>query len=90
MYNYNCPDCEETKLQSDKNVRKINEVIEKVNALIDVNNETVDFIELEVLDNDPVSVPDNKARLYIIKNESGKIELRVRIGGNNIVLATQP
>ena len=47
-------------------------------------------IELDVLDNDPVSVPDNKARLYIIKNTSGKIELRVRIGGNNIVLATQP
>ena len=45
MYDYNCPDCNEAKLQSDKNARKINEVIYKVNTLIKVNNETVDFIE---------------------------------------------
>ena len=45
MYDYNCPDCNEAKLQSDKNTRKINEVIEQVNALIQVNNDTVDFIE---------------------------------------------
>ena len=43
--NYNCPDCNEAKLQSDKNARKINEVIEQVNALVQVNNEIVDFIE---------------------------------------------
>ena len=45
MYEYKCPDCNEAKLQSDKNTRKINEVIEQVNALIKVNNETVDFIK---------------------------------------------
>ena len=45
MYDYNCPDCNDAKLQSDKNARKINEVIDQVNALIQVNNETVDFIE---------------------------------------------
>ena len=45
MYDYNCPDCNGAKLQSDKNARKINEVIDQVNALIQVNNETVDFIE---------------------------------------------
>lgn len=45
MYDYNCPDCNETKLQTDKNARKINEIIEQVNALIQVNNETVDFIK---------------------------------------------
>ena len=45
MYDYNCPDCNEAKLQSDKNARKINEVIDQVNALIQVNNETVDFIK---------------------------------------------
>ena len=45
MYDYNCPDCNEAKLQSDKNARKINEVIDQVNNLIQVNNETVDFIE---------------------------------------------
>ena len=45
MNNYNCPDCNEAKLQSDKNARKINEVIEQVNALVQVNNELVDFIE---------------------------------------------
>ena len=43
--NYNCPDCNEAKLQSDKNARKINEVIDQVNALIQVNNETVNFIK---------------------------------------------
>lgn len=48
MYDYNCPDCNDAKLQSDKNVRKINEVIDQVNALIQVNNETVDFIEEKV------------------------------------------
>ena len=48
MYNYNCPDCEETKIQCDKNTRKINEVIKQVNALIDANNETDDFIEEKV------------------------------------------
>ena len=48
MYDYNCPDCNEAKLQSDKNARKINEVIEQVNALIEVNNETVDFIKEKV------------------------------------------
>ena len=45
MYEYKCPDCNEAKLQSDKNARKINEVIDQVNALIQVNNETVDFIK---------------------------------------------
>lgn len=45
MYDYNCPDCTETKVQSDKNARKINEVIDQVNTLIQVNNETVDFIK---------------------------------------------
>ena len=45
MYDYNCPDCNEAKLQSDKNVRKINEIINQVNTLIQVNNETVNFIE---------------------------------------------
>ena len=48
MYDYNCPDCNGAKLQSDKNARKINEVIDQVNALIQVNNETVDFIEEKV------------------------------------------
>ena len=45
MYDYNCPDCKEAKLQSEKNARKINDVIYQVNSLIQVNNETVDFIE---------------------------------------------
>ena len=48
MYDYNCPDCSEAKLQTDKNTRKINEVIDQVNTLIQVNNETVDFIEEKV------------------------------------------
>lgn len=45
MYDYNCSDCNDVKLQSDKNTRKINEVIEQLNVLIHNNNETVDFIE---------------------------------------------
>ena len=44
IQDYTCPDCSEAKLQSEKNARKINEVIEQVNKLIQVNNETVDFI----------------------------------------------
>ena len=48
MIDYNCPDCNEAKLQSDKNARKINQIIDQVNALIQVNNETVDFIEDKV------------------------------------------
>ena len=48
MYDYNCPECNEAKLQTDKNTRKINEVIDQVNTLIQVNNETVDFIEEKV------------------------------------------
>ena len=45
MYDYNCPDCNEAKLQTDKNARKINEVIDEVNTLIDVYNGTVEFIK---------------------------------------------
>ena len=50
MYDYNCPNCNEAKLQSEKNVRKINEVIDQVNALIQINNETVDFIEEKTIE----------------------------------------
>lgn len=39
IQDYSCPSCKEAKLQSDKNARKINEVIEQVNALIQVNIE---------------------------------------------------
>ena len=45
IQDYSCPDCKDAKLQSEKNARKINEVIEQVNALIQVNNEISDFIE---------------------------------------------
>lgn len=58
MYDYKCPDCNEAKLQSDKNARKINEVIDQVNALIQVNNETVDFIEEKVEEIAEVKVKD--------------------------------
>ena len=50
MYEYNCPDCSETKLQSDKNARKINEIIEQVNTLIDVSNDAVNIIKYKVDD----------------------------------------
>ena len=45
MYDYSCPDCREAKLQTDKNARKINEVIDQVNVLIENNNGTVGYIE---------------------------------------------
>lgn len=45
MYNYNCPDCEEAKLQSDKNTRKINEVIDQVNELTSLYKDTENFIQ---------------------------------------------
>ena len=39
MNNYNCPDCNEAKLQSDKVARKVNEVIEQVNQIIEIIEE---------------------------------------------------
>ena len=58
MYNYQCPDCNDTKLQSDKVARKLNEVIDQVNALIqfykgveDKANEIVEDIAEEKVDN---------------------------------------
>ena len=45
MYDYDCPDCNETKIQSDKNARKINEVIDQVNGLTKLYNDTEDFIK---------------------------------------------
>ena len=45
MYNYNCPDCEEAKLQSDKNTRKINEVIDQVNELTSLYKDTENLIQ---------------------------------------------
>ena len=44
MYDYNCPDCNEAKLQSSKNARKINEIIDKVNIIIDNNNTTFEYL----------------------------------------------
>ena len=74
MYDYNCPDCDEMKLQSDKNARKINEVIEQVNALIQVNNETVDFIEekaYEIIRNGIVIESPNGTQYKIIVTDDG-------------------
>ena len=48
MYDYKCPDCNDAKLQEDRNARKINEVIDQVNELVHVVNETEDFIEERV------------------------------------------
>ena len=45
MYNYNCPECEETKIKTDKNTRKINEVIGQVNELTPLYNDTENLIE---------------------------------------------
>ena len=70
MYDYNCPDCNDAKLQSDKNARKINEVIDQVNALIQVNNETVDFIEEktnEILGNLITEIENIKSEIDILK-----------------------
>ena len=44
MYDYNCPDCNEAKLQSDKNARKINEVIEELNQIIDNQYTTIEYL----------------------------------------------
>ena len=71
MNNYNCPDCNDSKLQSDKNARKINEVIDQVNALIQVNNETVDFIEEKTNE---------------VVEEIAEIKVSEVIGDNGIIL----
>ena len=44
MNSYNCPDCNEAKLQSDKNARKINEVIDQVNQIIDNDIATTEYL----------------------------------------------
>ena len=44
MYDYNCPDCNEAKLQSDKNARKINEIIGQVNQIVDNDIATTDYL----------------------------------------------
>ena len=44
MNSYNCPDCNDAKLQSDKNARKINEVIEQVNQIIDNDIATTEYL----------------------------------------------
>ena len=44
MYDYNCPDCNEAKLQSDKNARKINEIIDQVNQIIDNDIATTEYL----------------------------------------------
>ena len=74
---YNCPECSEAKLQSDKNARKINEVIDQVNALIEVNNEKVDFIEEKVEEKINESIGDiAEEKVNEIVNETmGDIKL---------------
>ena len=76
MNSYNCPDCDEAKLQSDKNARKINEVIDQVNALIQVNNETVDFIEEKA----------NEAVKEIAEREVNKVLGNLRTEIDNIMI----
>ena len=44
MYDYNCPDCNEAKLQSDKNARKINEIISQVNQIVENDIATTDYL----------------------------------------------
>ena len=44
MYDYNCPDCNEAKLQSDKNARKINEIIGQVNQIVDNDIATTEYL----------------------------------------------
>ena len=44
MYDYNCPDCNDAKLQEDRNARKINEVIDQVNQIIDNDIATTEYL----------------------------------------------
>ena len=44
MYDYNCPDCNEAKLQSDKNARKINEIIGQFNQIVDNDIATTKYL----------------------------------------------
>ena len=87
MYDYNCPDCNETKLQTDKNARKINEVIDQVNALIQVNNETVNFIEEKVEETAEIKVNEVLGELNtkidnILSKESKQICSNVMINAH--------
>ena len=73
MYDYKCPDCNDAKLQSDKNARKINEVIDQVNALIQINNETVDFIEEKVEESAEIKVNEILNNIAIFINKSNGV-----------------
>ena len=44
MYDYNCPDCNEAKLQTDRNARKINEIIGQVNQIVDNDIATTEYL----------------------------------------------
>ena len=77
--NYNCPDCNEAKLQSEKNARKINEVIDQVNTLIQVNNETVDFIHEKVKEVIEDETGTNTGANVDLSNYATKTELDSKV-----------
>ena len=83
MYDYNCPDCNKAKLQSDKNARKINEVIDQVNQIIDNDIATTEYL-LEKAD----EIVGEKAKVKVneelgdIKYKTNSIQQQV----NNLVL----
>ena len=88
MYDYNCPDCNEAKLQSDKNARKINEVINQVNSLIQVNNQIVDFIE-EKVDEVVPPVVDREVDIVIGDIITKTEELGSEVNGIKLVMDTK-
>ena len=76
-HDYNCPDCNEAKLQSDKNARKINQVIEQVNALIDFNNDNIENTEKIVRDVAEEKVNEALSNFDIEELIDGKVEAKI-------------
>lgn len=84
MYDYNCPDCNEAKLQSDKNARKINEIIGQVNQIVDNDIATTEYL-LKKADEIVGNTADKKVNEIIneVNNEIYNIQSEI----DNLVIS---
>ena len=83
MYDYNCPDCNEAKLQSDKNARKINEIIGQLNQIVDNDIATTEYLlnKADKIVGEEAKIKVNE-ELGDIKDKTNDIQQQV----NNLVL----
>lgn len=87
MYNYNCPDCEEAKLQSDKNTRKINEVIDQVNELTSLYKDTENLIQQKA--EEKVEQVANVKVPELVNNVLGEVNTELEHANEKIIHVNQ-